>query len=88
MTRRWAANRNSTSPATQSIAAGASKLITSFPASLAGGKPPAVQAVCVVFDGSSGRPLAEIDRTEITYWRQPSPARSLLSVPVRCRIGW
>ena len=47
----------------------ASKLITSFPANLAGGKLPAVQAVCVLFDGTNGRPLAVIDGTEITYWR-------------------
>jgi ornithine cyclodeaminase/alanine dehydrogenase-like protein (mu-crystallin family) len=47
----------------------ASKLITSFPANLAGGKLPAVQAVCVLFDGADGRPLAVIDGTEITYWR-------------------
>jgi ornithine cyclodeaminase/alanine dehydrogenase-like protein (mu-crystallin family) len=46
-----------------------SKLITSFPANLAGGKLPAVQAVCVLFDGTDGRPLAVIDGTEITYWR-------------------
>jgi ornithine cyclodeaminase/alanine dehydrogenase-like protein (mu-crystallin family) len=47
----------------------ASKLITSFPANLAGGKLPAVQAVCVLFDGTDGRPLAVIDGTEVTYWR-------------------
>jgi len=47
----------------------ASKLVTSFPANLAGGKLPAVQAVCVLFDGGNGRPLAVIDGTEITYWR-------------------
>ena len=47
----------------------ASKLITSFPANLAGGKLPAVQAVCVLFDGTNGRPLAVIDGTEMTYWR-------------------
>jgi ornithine cyclodeaminase/alanine dehydrogenase-like protein (mu-crystallin family) len=47
----------------------ASKLITSFPANLTGGKLPAVQAVCVLFDGTNGRPLAVIDGTEITYWR-------------------
>jgi ornithine cyclodeaminase len=47
----------------------ASKLITSFPANLAGGTLPAVQAVCVLFDGTNGRPLAVIDGTEITYWR-------------------
>jgi ornithine cyclodeaminase/alanine dehydrogenase-like protein (mu-crystallin family) len=47
----------------------ASKLITSFPANLTEGKLPAVQAVCVLFDGTNGRPLAVIDGTEITYWR-------------------
>lgn len=47
----------------------ASKLITSFPANLAKGDLPAVQAVCVLFDGSDGRPLAVIDGTEITWWR-------------------
>jgi ornithine cyclodeaminase/alanine dehydrogenase-like protein (mu-crystallin family) len=47
----------------------ASKLITSFPANLAGGRLPAVQAVCVLFDGTDGRPLAVMDGTEITYWR-------------------
>jgi ornithine cyclodeaminase/alanine dehydrogenase-like protein (mu-crystallin family) len=47
----------------------ASKLITSFPANLAGGKLPAVQAVCILFDGTDGRPLAVMDGTEITYWR-------------------
>jgi ornithine cyclodeaminase len=46
-----------------------SKLITSFPANLAGGELPAVQAVCVLFDGANGRPLAVLDGTEITYWR-------------------
>jgi ornithine cyclodeaminase len=47
----------------------ASKMFTSFPANLAGGEMPAVQAVCVLFDGSNGRPLAVIDGTEITHWR-------------------
>lgn len=47
----------------------ASKLITSFPANLAKGVLPAVQAVCVLFDGTDGRPLAVIDGTEITTWR-------------------
>lgn len=47
----------------------ASKLITSFPANPAAGKLPAVQALCVLFDGSDGRPLAVLDGTEITYWR-------------------
>lgn len=47
----------------------ASKLITSFPANLLKGELPAVQAVCVIFDGTNGRPLAVIDGTEITYWR-------------------
>jgi ornithine cyclodeaminase/alanine dehydrogenase-like protein (mu-crystallin family) len=47
----------------------ASKLITSFPANLDSGSLPAVQAVCVLFDGGNGRPLAVMDGTEITYWR-------------------
>jgi ornithine cyclodeaminase len=47
----------------------ASKMFTSFPANLAGGKLPAVQAVCVLFDGANGRPLAVIDGTAITHWR-------------------
>jgi ornithine cyclodeaminase/alanine dehydrogenase-like protein (mu-crystallin family) len=47
----------------------ASKLITSFPANPAAGLLPAVQAVCVLFDGTNGRPLAVLDGTEITYWR-------------------
>jgi len=46
-----------------------SKMFTSFPANLSGGKLPAVQAVCVLFDGSDGRPLAVIDGTAITHWR-------------------
>ncbi|HEX7438902.1 MAG TPA: ornithine cyclodeaminase [Caldimonas sp.] len=46
-----------------------SKLITSFPANLVEGRLPAVQAVCVLFDGRDGRPLAVMDGTEITYWR-------------------
>ncbi len=47
----------------------ASKLVTSFPANLASGDLPAVQAVCVLFDGVNGRPLALLDGAEITYWR-------------------
>jgi ornithine cyclodeaminase len=47
----------------------ASKMFTSFPANLAAGDMPAVQAVCVLFDGSNGRPLAVIDGTAITHWR-------------------
>ncbi len=47
----------------------ASKLITSFPGNLEGGTLPAVQAVCVLFDGTNGQPLAVLDGTEITYWR-------------------
>lgn len=46
----------------------ASKLITSFPGNL-GGALPAVHAVCAVFDGTDGRPLAALDGTEITYWK-------------------
>jgi len=47
----------------------ASKLITSFPANLAKGMHPAVQAVLVIFDGADGHPLAVMDGTEITWWR-------------------
>lgn len=47
----------------------ATKLITSFPANLAGGALPAVQAVVVLFDARDGRPLAAMDGTEVTYWR-------------------
>jgi ornithine cyclodeaminase/alanine dehydrogenase-like protein (mu-crystallin family) len=47
----------------------ASKMFTSFPANLADGGMPAVQAVCVLFDGSNGRPLAVMDGTEVTHWR-------------------
>jgi ornithine cyclodeaminase/alanine dehydrogenase-like protein (mu-crystallin family) len=45
------------------------KAITSFPGNLAGGSLPAVQAVCILFDGADGRPLAALDGTEITSWR-------------------
>jgi ornithine cyclodeaminase len=47
----------------------ASKLITSFPDNPARCSLPAVQAVCVTFDGANGRPLAVLDGTELTYWR-------------------
>lgn len=47
----------------------ATKIYTSFPSNLADGKLPAVQAVCVLFDGGNGRPLAMMDGTEITHWR-------------------
>src|SRR5436190_24318933 len=47
----------------------ASKMFTSFPANLEGGEMPAVQAVCVLFDGTNGKPLAAMDGTEITHWR-------------------
>ena len=46
----------------------ASKMFTSFPQNLTKNIP-AVQAVCVVFDGTNGSPLAVLDGTEITYWR-------------------
>lgn len=46
-----------------------SKMFTSFPSNLAAGTLPAVQAVCVLFDGTNGRPLAVIDGTSITHWR-------------------
>lgn len=61
-----------------------SKLITSFPANLAGGELPAVQAVCIVFDGKNGRPLAVLDGTELTYWRTAADsalAAKLLAPP-------
>ncbi|KWV51455.1 dehydrogenase [Bradyrhizobium macuxiense] len=45
------------------------KLYTSFPGNLAQGKLPAVQAVCVLFDGVDGRPLAVMDASEITHWK-------------------
>ncbi|VIO76241.1 ornithine cyclodeaminase family protein [Bradyrhizobium ivorense] len=45
------------------------KLYTSFPGNLAAGKLPAVQAVCVLFDGNDGRPLAVMDAAEITHWK-------------------
>jgi ornithine cyclodeaminase/alanine dehydrogenase-like protein (mu-crystallin family) len=47
----------------------ASKMFTSFPANLADAKLPAVQAVCVLFDGTNGRPLAVVDGTAVTHWR-------------------
>lgn len=46
-----------------------SKMFTSFPSNLSVGALPAVQAVCVLFDGRDGRPLAVIDGTSITHWR-------------------
>jgi ornithine cyclodeaminase/alanine dehydrogenase-like protein (mu-crystallin family) len=47
----------------------ASKLVTSFPANLNSGALPAVQALCVLFDGRNGQPLCVMDGTELTYWR-------------------
>lgn len=61
----------------------ASKLITSFPGNPALGRLPAVQAVCVLFDGADGRPLAVMDGTEITYWR--TAADSALGAKFLCR---
>jgi ornithine cyclodeaminase/alanine dehydrogenase-like protein (mu-crystallin family) len=61
----------------------ATKMFTSFPANLARGKMPAVQAVCVLFDGSDGRPLAVMDGTEITHWR--TAADSALGVKLLAR---
>jgi ornithine cyclodeaminase len=52
----------------------ASKMITSFPANLAGGRLPAVQATVALFDGTNGAPLAVIDGTELTYWRTAAVA--------------
>jgi ornithine cyclodeaminase/alanine dehydrogenase-like protein (mu-crystallin family) len=62
----------------------ASKLITSFPANLDNGALPAVQAICVLFDGRDGRPLAVIDGTEITYWR--TAADSALGAKILARL--
>ena len=62
----------------------ASKLITSFPGNPGRGTLPAVQAVCVLFDGTDGRPLAVIDGTELTYWRTAADSAlgaSLLAPP-------
>src|SRR5438105_10744244 len=61
----------------------ASKLITSFPANLASGALPAVQAVVVLFDARDGQPLAVMDGTEITYWR--TAADSALGVKYLAR---
>ena len=47
----------------------ATKMFTSFPNNLAEGKLPAVQAICVLFDGTNGQPLAAMEATEITRWR-------------------
>jgi ornithine cyclodeaminase/alanine dehydrogenase-like protein (mu-crystallin family) len=47
----------------------ASKLITSFPGNLREGLLPAVQALCLLFDGRTGGPLGILDGTELTYWR-------------------
>lgn len=47
----------------------ASKLITSFPGNLRDGRLPAVQALCVLFDGRNGQPVSILDGTELTYWR-------------------
>lgn len=69
-----------------------SKLVTSVPGNVANGRLPAIQALCVLFDGVDGRPLAVIDGTEITFWKTagdsgfaasllaPSSARTLLVV--------
>jgi ornithine cyclodeaminase len=61
-----------------------SKLITSFPANLVSGELPAVQAICVIFDGTNGQPLAVLDGTELTYWRTAADsalAAKLLAPP-------
>jgi ornithine cyclodeaminase len=62
----------------------ASKLITSFPGNPESGSLPAVQAVCVLFDGTNGRPLVVIDGTELTYWRTAADSAlgaSILALP-------
>ncbi|MBA3288481.1 MAG: ornithine cyclodeaminase family protein [Acidimicrobiia bacterium] len=42
------------------------KLVTVFPGNVAAGRP-SVQAVVVLFDGTTGAPLALLDGTELTY---------------------
>jgi ornithine cyclodeaminase/alanine dehydrogenase-like protein (mu-crystallin family) len=53
-------------PAWQPGAAIGVKLVTVFPANPAAGRP-AVQALYVLFDGTTGDPVALIDGTELTY---------------------
>jgi hypothetical protein len=72
----------------------ASKMFTSFPANLAAGEMPAVQAVCVLFDGSNGRSSTAL-RSRIGG-QPPIPrlARSFsrLKIPKSCsslaRVRW
>lgn len=45
------------------------KMITVFPNNTAGNDLPAIQAVFTLFDGTNGRPLANLDGTELTYWK-------------------
>ncbi|WID95196.1 dehydrogenase [Bosea vestrisii] len=63
----------------------ASKLITSFPSNLSRGVLPAIQAICVLFDGQDGRPLVTVDGTEITYWR--TAADSAVGAKILARPG-
>jgi len=44
------------------------KLVTIFPGNT-GGALPSIQGVYVLFDGHDGRPLADLDGTELTYWK-------------------
>jgi ornithine cyclodeaminase len=53
-------------PAWRASAALGVKLVTVFPANAGTGRP-SVQAVYVLFDGSTGDPLALLDGTELTY---------------------
>lgn len=46
-----------------------SKLITIHPSNRYDGDLPAIQAICVIFDGANGRPLAIVDGTTVTQWR-------------------
>lgn len=46
-----------------------SKLVSSFPANRTHGELPTTQAVCVLFDGRNGAPLATIDGTAVTLWK-------------------
>lgn len=45
------------------------KLITVFPDNTANSDLPAIQAVYALFDGANGKPLANLDGTELTYWK-------------------
>lgn len=79
----------------------ASKLITSFPGNLDGGRLPAVQAICVLFDGTNADPLLSstaqrsrtgerqrIPRSVRKSSHRSSPQSCWLSAREKCRLGW